>query len=103
MLSRSTWLIAVFVILGAAKIADVIWAKEIREFEVRTLDAWGIPTPVRVAGIGILLGLLGWRYYAVSKREAAQLGQPVIRRPVALFALGSLGLVLVLIVLASRR
>jgi H+/Cl- antiporter ClcA len=88
--------------LIAATIARLIWSQELHEFETRTLDAWGVPMPVRIAGIGVLLGLLGWQYYSQSKREAARLGQPVIRRSVALFALGSLGLVLGLAFYASR-
>jgi H+/Cl- antiporter ClcA len=102
MLSRSTWLLLAMAALVAATSARFIWSQEFRQFEARTLDAWGVPMPARVAGIGILLGLLGWQYYSRSKRDAARLGQPVIRRSVALFALGSLGLVLGLAFYASR-
>ena len=102
MLSRTSWLYVGVAILVAAVIAARIWAQEIREFETRTLDALGIPFPVRVVGAVALLGLVGYRYYARSKREAVKLGQPVIRRSVAIFALGSLVLVVVLVFFASR-
>lgn len=100
--SRSTWLLLAMAALVAAAIARLIWASEIHEFETRTLDAWGVPLPVRVAGIGLLLGLVGYQYYARGKREAGRRGQPVIRRSVALFALGSLVLVLGVALYASR-
>jgi H+/gluconate symporter-like permease len=102
MLSRSTWILVALVVLVMAKIAHFVWAKEVREFETSTLDAWGVPMPVRIAGIAVLFGLVVYGYYTRSKREAARLGQPVIRSSVALFALGSLGLVLALLFFASR-
>ena len=102
MLSRSSWLLLGGFFGIGAWIAARVWSTEIREFETRTLDALGVPMPVRVAAIAALIGLLGYGYYAQSKQEAARLGQPVIRRSVAVFALGSLALVLGLAFYASR-
>jgi hypothetical protein len=102
MLSRSTWILVALVMLIVAKIAEIVLAGEMREFETRTLDAWGVSMPVRAAGLAILLGLVVYGYYVRSKREAARLGQPVVRSSVVLFALGSLGLVLTLLFFAAR-
>jgi hypothetical protein len=102
MLSRSSCLNVAIVAVIAAQLAALIWAREVRDFETRTLDALGVPVPVRVGGAVVLVGLLGYRYYTQSKAEAARLGQPVIRRSVAIFAIGSVGLVLALAFLASR-
>jgi hypothetical protein len=102
MLSRFGWLYLAALALLAAQIAAMIWAHEIRDWETKTLDALGIPGPVRVAGLALLLGWLGYRYYVRGKREAAQHRRPMVRRSVAIFALGSLALVLVLVLLALR-
>lgn len=102
MLSRSTWLNLAMAALVAASIARLIWAPEIHQFETRTLDAWGVPMPVRVAVIGLLLGLFGYRHYVRDKQEAARRGQPAIRRSVVLFALSGLALALGVALYASR-
>ena len=103
MISRYPWLIVAAAALVVAGIAARIWGQEIREVETRALDALGIPVPVRVAGIAVLLGIYGYTLYARSKREAAKDGVPVLRRSVVLFALGSLGIVLALVLFAAVR
>jgi hypothetical protein len=100
--SRSSWLYVAIVAVIAAQLAAIIWAREVREFETRTLGALDVPVPVRFAGAVVLVGLLGYRYYTQSKARAARLGQPVIRRSVALFALGSLVLVLGLALMSTN-
>jgi hypothetical protein len=103
MFLRYSWLAAAACAVLAAGIAARAWAPEIRKVEAQALDALGVPVPVRLAGVALLVGLYGYGLYARSKREAARTGVPVIRRSVAVFALGSIAAVVALVLVAAVR